>query len=161
MLDIFNNIRPFFEDVYREISVRAYAKEQHISPPTASKLLKDYAQEGLLIEEEKGVYLYFKADRNSVLFQGLAKLYWYKMLYDITEHLHQEIAFRHITLFGSLAKAENTKTSDVDLYVDVDERPLDIQVLEKKLKRTVQLHFINETNNRYLKENIKNGVVIR
>jgi hypothetical protein len=30
----------FFEDCYRDISVREYSRETTISPPTASKILK-------------------------------------------------------------------------------------------------------------------------
>ena len=48
MLKIFNELKPFFEDVYREISVREYAKLTKVSPPTASTILKKYEKDNNL-----------------------------------------------------------------------------------------------------------------
>ena len=53
MLTIFNNLKPFFEDNYRRISVREYARIIKISPPSASKLLNNLEKEGLLTKEKK------------------------------------------------------------------------------------------------------------
>ena len=72
MLKIFNGLNPFFEDVYREISVREYAKEIGISPPTASKMLKEFETEKLLLSNKKGIYIYFRANKENYLFKNLA-----------------------------------------------------------------------------------------
>lgn len=52
MLKIINDLTPFFEDCYREISVREYARIMSISPPTASKLLSYYCSEKLLVKKQ-------------------------------------------------------------------------------------------------------------
>ena len=52
MLEIFNKLKPFFEDNYKRISVREYARMQNISPPNASQLLNNLEKEGLLKKEE-------------------------------------------------------------------------------------------------------------
>ena len=52
MLKIINDLRPFFEDCYRRVNVREYAKIMHISPPTASKILDSYHHENLLCKEK-------------------------------------------------------------------------------------------------------------
>lgn len=49
MLDIINNLKPFFEDCYRRINVREYSRLMKISPPTASKLLSKYHKLNLLL----------------------------------------------------------------------------------------------------------------
>ena len=53
MLEIINNLAPFFEDCYRRISVREYSKIIKVSPPTASKILMEYYKEGLLKRQEE------------------------------------------------------------------------------------------------------------
>ena len=55
MLDIFNRLKPFFEDTAAEISVRQYAKSIRVSPPTASKVLKELHKENLLLARSQGV----------------------------------------------------------------------------------------------------------
>ena len=160
MLKIFYDLELFFEDVYREISVREYAREMKISPPTASKLLNELKAEELLVSTDKGVYRYFRAHRDGYVFRELAKLYWYSILHVLTEKIREEIAFRRIVLFGSLAKAENTNESDVDLFLDADERKIDVKHLQKVLGRDVQLHFAQSLRNEHLKKNINKGIVL-
>jgi predicted nucleotidyltransferase len=161
MLKIFNTLKPFFEDVFREISVREYAREQKISPPNASKILKDLENEGLLISKNLGRYIFFRANQESPTFKEFAKLYCQTFLKGLTQELYEEIGFRKIILFGSIAKIENTKNSDVDLFLDTDERKINISGLEARLNRPVQLHFKKELKNKLLKENIENGILIR
>ncbi len=161
MLKIFNELKPFFEDSYRDISVRQYAGMTEISPPTASKTLRELEKESLLISENKGIYIYFRANRESFMFKQLSRLYWYKTLYSLTEKIHEMIAYKRIILFGSLTKAENTLKSDIDLYLESESREINVSDIEKKLKRKVQLHFINSMKNENLKKNIEQGVIIR
>src|SRR3989338_10440082 len=115
MLKIFHLLENFFKDVYREVSVREYAKEIKLSPPTASKILKEFEKENLLLSAKKGIYIYFRPNKDGILFHGLAKLYWQNILFNETAELHKQALFRKIVLFGSLAKTENTLNSDVDL----------------------------------------------
>jgi predicted nucleotidyltransferase len=161
MLKIFNELRPFFEDVFREISIREYAREVGISPPTASKILKEFEKEGLLISNQVGIYTFFRADSRGHLFSGLSKLYWQSTLHELTEGLHEEIGFGRIILFGSIAKSENTRNSDIDIYIDANERQVDISKLESALKRPIQLHFKKELKNEGLRKNIESGIRIR
>lgn len=53
MLKIFNNLEPFFENNYKRINVREYARLKKISPPTASKLLSELQKEDLLEREDE------------------------------------------------------------------------------------------------------------
>ena len=160
MLNILNDLKPFLEDVYREISVREYSRECNISPPTASKNLKYFKEEGLLISFKKGIYIYFRANKDSYIFKQLARIYWYSVIYPVTEELHKEISFRRIILFGSLAKAENTAESDMDIFLDISKRNISSN-LKKKIKREIQFHFAAELENEDLKTSIQEGVIIR
>jgi predicted nucleotidyltransferase len=160
MLKIFNSLELFFEDVFVEISVREYAKLKNISPPTASKLLKDFAKEGLLIENQRGIYIYFRANRESNLFKDLASAYWRNKLYNLFQDIHDKFLYKQLILFGSIAKTENTIKSDVDIYVDLPKKKIDLNIIEKKLKRNIQIHFREQTKNVNLYKNIKKGLII-
>ena len=162
MLNIIYNARLFFEDAYKEISVREFSRESKISPPTASKLLKQCASEGLLISNRVGIYIFFRANRESFIFKELSKIYWYSRIFGLSEKLHEELSFNSIILFGSLAKTENTANSDVDLFVNCSERKINnLLPMERALGRRVEFHFKNELKNPHLKKNIEEGIRIR
>ena len=161
MLKIFNLMDVFFEDVYREISVRQYAKLKKLTPPTASKILKEYKNQNLLILNKRGIYLFFRANKEHYLFKGISQLYWQNRLYNLTKELSEEILNRKIILFGSVIKSENTVNSDIDLFIDLPHKEINVDKIEKQLNRKVQLHFKDALKNEYLRNNIEKGVIIR
>jgi len=160
MLDIFNRLKPFFEDTAAEISVRQYAKSIRVSPPTASKVLKELHKENLLLARSQGVYDFYRAHKESPLFKDLAAAFWRNLLGTVLRDIHESLLFKPIILFGSIRKAENTKESDIDLFVDIPHRQVEVVPLQKKLGRKVQLHFRDSLKNSYLKENIARGITI-
>lgn len=161
MLDIFNNLSPFFEDVFREISVREYGRMRKISAPTASLLLKGFAKEGILIMRAERNLLLFRANRESGLFADFAIGYWRSILNKAFEPLREKIIFRKIILFGSIAKIENRIDSDIDMFIDIKPIKLDISGIERVIKRKIQLHFSNALSNKHLEANIKEGIEIK
>ena len=80
MLKIFNDLEPFFKDNYRRINVREYARLLNISPPSASKLLKLYTKEGLLVLEEDKNFLNFSVNKENNLFIHLYEFIGFKCL---------------------------------------------------------------------------------
>ncbi|MGC8516615.1 MAG: hypothetical protein ACP5MT_01830, partial [Candidatus Acidifodinimicrobium sp.] len=76
MLDIINNLGIFFEDNYAKINIRHYSRFMGISPPTASKLLKNYEEENLLESSRYERYIFFNAKRDSKDFIDLSRVYW-------------------------------------------------------------------------------------
>jgi len=166
MLTIFNNLEPFFQDVYRRINVREYGRIRGISAPSASKILKQLEKENLLVHETNRNYLFFVADKESKLLKDLARIYWYSMMKNIglIEYLEKSFANPTIILFGSLSKAENTAQSDVDLCILTPiKKKLGLKPFEKKLKRTIQiLSFPNKKAipTKELSVNIMNGYVL-
>lgn len=160
MLNIFNNLRPFFEDVYREIAVREYARMQKISPPTASNILKGLAKEGILMQRNERNLLLFRANRENSLFRDITLAYWRHLLKMAFKPLREKLLFRKIVLFGSIAKVENKIDSDIDVFVDMKYKNVDVSPIEKAVKRKLQLHFSDALRNEYLKVNIEKGVEI-
>ena len=160
MLDIFNKLEPFFEDVYREIAVREYSRDRKTSPPTASKLLKEFSKEGILIMREDRNLLLFRANRENYLFKDLATTYWRDLLSKELRPIRERLLFKRIILFGSIYKAENRIDSDIDLFVDIKPTKIDFSTIEKRLRRKIQIHFENALKNEHLRANMEEGVEI-
>lgn len=142
MLKIINDLSPFFEDCYRRISVREYARIRKISPPTASKLLEGYRKAALLKKEEERRFFYYFADKGSGMLIDLSRMYWKAKLHDagMIGLLESRYPGSVIILFGSLSKAEAKPDSDVDLAVfGPGRKEADASGPERKLKRKVQV----------------------
>lgn len=165
MLKIFNDLKHFFEDNYRRIHVRKYAKLQKISPPTASKLLEKYFKKEILKkEEEKGYYLFF-ANKENKLFIELQRAYYLKKFEDLIKFIEKEVLNPVIILFGSFAKAEITKQSDIDLAIFTSsKKKIDFSKFESKFNREIQVFIFKNREqakkNPELLNNILNGFKI-
>ena len=163
MLNIINNLKPFFEDCYRRINIREYSRMMKISPPTASKLLLEYSKSGLLLKEKDKNYIFYYANKNSKDFIDLSRIYWRSKLSEVVNYLDKSLLSSTIILFGSLAKAEAKIDSDIDLCVIAHKKEITINKFEKKLKRKIQLFFfssLKEINNLELTNNIVNGYTL-
>lgn len=160
MLDLFNRFKPFFEDTHREYSVREYARLCKMSPPTASSFLKRFEKEGMILSRDQGIYIFYRVNRESSLFRDIARAYWRYKLRLLLDRHSKNFLFNKSVLFGSIAKVENTFSSDLDLFIDIGRKDIDLKDVERKLKRKIQLHFKESYKNENLKKNIEKGVVI-
>ncbi len=165
MLNIFNDLEPFFKDNYDRLGVREYAKLRKISPPTASTRLKKYHKEGLLRQEEERKYLLFSANPLNKTFIELSRAYHreYFERIGLTNALQKELINPLIIIFGSFAKAEINENSDVDIAIFSPSRKKpDLSDFEKKLGRTMQVFvFKNKKQvNEDLLNSILNGFII-
>lgn len=164
MLEIINNLVPFFEDCYRRIGVREYAKLVHVSPPTASKLLKDYHNQGLLHQSEERRYLLFHANIENRDMIDLSRIYWRKKLEGLSVELKSKLVNPACVLFGSLAKAEAKQDSDIDLALFTQEKKqIDLNRYKKQFQREITIYWfrsLSEVKNKHLLNNIINGYVL-
>lgn len=164
MLKIINDLEPFFEDCYRRINIREYARIMKISPPTASNLLAYYNREGLLLKEKYRNYVLFYANKESGEFIDLSRIYWKCMLKPLVSFMEENLADPTIILFGSLSKAEAKPDSDIDLAVLACKKELDMDVFENKLKRRIQIFWfksIGDIKNSKLANSIIEGYMLR
>ena len=164
MLEIINNLKPFFEDCYRRINVREYSRLMKVSPPTASKILFGLNKEGLLIIERNRNYIFFYASKDNKIFVDLSHIYWRIKLNDLADFLDKTLTNPTIILFGSLSKAEAREDSDMDIAIFSHKKSLDLANYEKKLKRKLQLFWFNSikyVENKELANSIINGYVLR
>lgn len=163
MLKIIYKLSIFFEDCYREVSVREYAREVGVSPPTASKLLRGFVDEGILTKREERGFLLFRINKGSGIVRDLSRIYWKGKLKELILFLEGELFFDSVVLFGSLSKLEVTGDSDIDLVVfGKSESEVDLGKFEKMLGREVQIFRFGELGkvNKELRTNILNGYVL-
>ncbi|MEK6905236.1 MAG: nucleotidyltransferase domain-containing protein [Nanoarchaeota archaeon] len=164
MLEILYQLGPFFEDSYRSISVREYAKLVRVSPPTASKLLKELAKEGYLQQREERKHLLFTLQSDNEEVVDLCKLYWKKKLQKLIREFQTKFTGANGVLFGSLAKAEAKSDSDVDLAIFAPEqKTIDLKPFEKTLGRKISVYWfksLSEVKNEHLRNNILNGMLL-
>jgi len=167
MLDIINSLKPFFEDSYRRINVREYARMQKISPPTASKILEEYYHRGLLKRESEKQYIYYFANGENLNFIDLSRIYWRNTLEDagFIKFLEKEFSNSQVILFGSLSKAEAKIDSDIDIAIFTPEKKeIVVEEFKKKLKRDIQIFVFKDresVKNKDLLNNILNGYKLR
>lgn len=163
-----NTLNVFLKDPQKEVSVREFARLSKISPGTASTALKHAAHEGLLKYRKDRTNLLFKADEDSITYKHEKLFLNIKQIRDsgLIEFLQIELRQpTAIFLFGSYAKAENHKDSDIDLFVLTrTKRDLDVFAFEKKLDAKIQLFVFTSEDivtlkkrNPHLLNNIING----
>ena len=158
MLKEINRLKAFFEDCYRWISVREYAREIKISPPTASKMLKEFAEEGMLKKKEERGFLFFSVNHESKIMRDLSRIYWQEKLKPLTEYIEETIFSTAIILFGSLSKLECRKESDIDILVfSKSKKNINLNQFEKKFGREIQI-FVYESLGKINKE-LRNNVI--
>ena len=80
----------------------------------------------------------------------------------VIEYIKNKTLPSSIVLFGSCAKGEYKKNSDIDIFVEAQETRLDISKFEKILKRNINLLFEKELMNlsAELRNNILNGIIL-
>lgn len=163
MLNIINNLKPFFEDCYRRINVREYSRLRKVSPPTASKILFELNKEELLLIEKDRNYIFYYANKNNKIFVDLSRIYWNLRLDNLVNFLNKILTNPTIILFGSLSKAETKNDSDIDICIIGYKKRLDFSKFETNLKRKIQLFFfssVKDMKNKELANNIINGYIL-
>jgi len=163
MLEEINRLSVFFEDCYREISVREYSRENGMSPPTASAMLKGFEKKGLLIKREERGFLFFRVNQESKLMRDLSRIYWGNKLSGLIKSLEADFP-KAIVLFGSLSKLEVRKESDIDLAVFGSVKSeIALKKFEKELGRETHIMFYDSLDkvNKELRLNLINGYIIR
>ncbi len=164
MLDEINRLSLFFEDCYREISVREYARLLNVSPPNASKILKTYEKKQILIQRSERGFLFFRINIDNTAVKNLSRVYWEWKISGLLDFIIKKSFPKSIVLFGSLSKLEATTDSDIDLaIISSIKKDLDFSYFEKSLKRKIHVVFYESFDkiNNELKFNILNGYILR
>lgn len=164
MLKLFNRLDVFFEDNYKRIHVREYARHYNITPPTASKLLEGFFSQGILKKEIDKQYKYYYANKESELFKDLQIAYWKIKLTPVTDYIENAMVNPIIILFGSIVKGELHEQSDIDIgIISSSRKKLDFSNQEAALGRELQVFKFKNLKepSKELKNSILNGRIMR
>jgi len=171
MLQIKNNkkkiLELFFDYPMEQFHLRQISRKTGIAVTSVRKYLDELIKEKLIIKIDKGIYPSFRADRDND--NGIFR--FYKML-NIIERLNSSGLLDYlwdnchpnsIILYGSTSRGEDIEGSDIDLFVESNEKRLDLSKFEKKLNREIHLFFEKDFSrlNKQLKNNIANGILLK
>lgn len=165
-------LKYFFEEPNKWFHVREMARLLRLTPTTVSKHLNRLYKDELLIKKQERGHLLFKANSGSDSYKGAKIHYNIKSVRDsgLIEYLDKELHYPDaILIFGSYAKGENDKNSDIDLFILSNRKKgVSLEEFEKKLKAKVQLFIKNkgefiklQKENKNLVNSILNGIVIK
>lgn len=156
-------LRVFFDEPNRKWQLRQLERKVGISLPSVRNHVKALLKEGLLKVEEEGVYRGYRASMSE-------KFRIYK-LNDMLERLRSTGLVRKleerctpncIVLYGSGAEGRDDERGDIDIFVESEEREMDLAQYEEQLHRKISLLFEPDVMklNRELRNTLANGIVL-
>ncbi len=175
-------INLFFISLYTEFSLTEIAELSQVSKATASKIVRNLAEEELVILINLGIVWRIKANVGNKSFIREKLIFNLTTLYrsGIIEFIEQ--LYNHpkaIVLFGSFRKGDDVLDSDIDFAVEVDNQKeikpvylLDLPTISKEdrkwiediqntLKRKITIvPFNRNKTDLNLFNNIANGIVL-
>jgi predicted nucleotidyltransferase len=159
----------FIENPYSEIYLREFSRKLKISPNTSQRFLDLFSKENLITDIKKANLRYFKANLDNNFFRHIKLAYSIKKLLDsgLVDSLSQEAS--HIVVFGSVAKGEDDKNSDIDLLIISSNKEKVKEILAsyyKKLDKEIIPHIFSfaewkkqaKINKAFYQEVIINGI---
>ncbi|MBU0627552.1 MAG: nucleotidyltransferase domain-containing protein [Nanoarchaeota archaeon] len=146
-----------------------FIKQTSISRAALNKWLHRYQKDGLIKRiKEKSRFPYFTAGMNNQAYQSKKRVYMLTKLYQsgLIDDLMRLEKARTIILFGSIARGDWYKDSDIDIFIFGNTGEFKKYKYELDLKRNIELHVfetkkeIKEVKTGLIK-NIINGYIIK
>ncbi|MBI2085306.1 MAG: nucleotidyltransferase domain-containing protein [Candidatus Aenigmarchaeota archaeon] len=158
-------LQVFFDDPEGYFQLREMGRKVRLATVSVKLILEYLLDEGLIKTEKIKKYLVYVANRDSEAFRFLKKMNSLIMISEsgILGYLGDLCMPDAIILFGSTSRGEDTKNSDIDLFLLCQEISPDLSKFEKILDRKINLLFsgnFRELSNE-LKNNIINGIVLK
>jgi len=149
------------------LNQRGIARMLKVSPTAIAKSAPLLEKEELIkikkSQEMNLISVSFNRDNPKAM--GLKRIENLRLISEslLIEFLEEKFPGCSIILFGSYSKGEDTVKSDIDLaIIRSKEKKIDLTKFDKKLERTVFLHFYPSLNEikKELRESILNGIVL-
>jgi len=169
LIDINDLLAIFVEEPDKKYNVREVARMVGVTPTTASKHLRNLSKNKFLSKKKDRNMILYSADTESRKFMDFKIYYNIKKIREseLVDFLEKEMNYPEaIILFGSYAKGENTKISDIDIFVVSESKVKpDLKQFEKRLGTEVQTFIHNrkeveemKNKNKELLNNIISGI---
>ena len=146
----------FFDYPRDEFYAAELAKKTGISTPSMVRYLGGLYKHGFLERKELGRTRLYRLNMNPFLRQlkisyNVERVFCSGLLQYILENTS---GLNAVVLYGSWAKGANTNDSDIDLLVVCDKNSIDLEKLEKIVKRRVDMKVMKMS--KWLKQKDKN-----
>ncbi|MDI6736951.1 MAG: nucleotidyltransferase domain-containing protein [Nanoarchaeota archaeon] len=144
-------------------------RDSKVARAVANKWLKRYVKEGLLRRvKEKGKFPCFTCGMDNPVYISMKKLLAIEQVFrsGLAEHLLSLKDAKSVVLFGSFARGDWHKGSDIDIFIYGKSRGFEKSRYELKLKRQIELHLfetkaeLNQVRTGLLK-NVLNGYSLK
>ncbi len=150
----------FFNDTLRRWHFEAILRESGLSRERVYHFLKELLKEKLILRiKKKGKMPYYLANRDSAKFRSEKRMYGLTMLEQsgLFENLNSCKSIKTAILFGSFARGDWSRSSDVDIFIYGDDAEFEKGRYESKLHRDIQL-FVYQ-NTKILKKELDSKVI--
>lgn len=158
-------LQVFFENPNKDFQIRGIAKALHIPKTTVAYHITSLVKKKLVIKQEKGVFPSFRANEANEMFTFYKGQYFLEKIITcgLVDYLDAELAPKCIILFGSFAKAEYDRDSDIDIFIQSKEEEVNLRKFEKRLGHTINILFEPDIGklSPELLNNIVNGIKLR
>ncbi|MBI4919346.1 nucleotidyltransferase domain-containing protein [archaeon] len=150
----------FFKETLRRWHFEVLVKESKLSRERVNYYLKELLKEKIVKKfKTKRKMPYYIVNRNSSLFRFEKRLYGLKMLKQagLFDNLSSD-KIKTAIVFGSFARGDWNKSSDVDLFIYGDIENFEKGKIERELKREIQL--FNYADPEKIKEDLDPNVIL-
>jgi predicted nucleotidyltransferase len=134
-----------------------------------NKWLRRYQKEGLLKRvKDKGKFPYFTAGSNNLIYQSKKRIFMLNKLYEsgLISHLLNLQYAKTVIIFGSIARGDWYKDSDIDIFIFGNAKGMEKNKYEMKLHKDIEMHvFESKKDIKAVKtgliNNVMNGFIIK
>lgn len=150
----------FFYNTLRRWHFQALLQESGISRERVNHFLKELLKEKFIMRiKNKGKMPYYLANKESAKFRSEKRLYGLKLLEQsgLFEGLNTCRGVKTAILFGSFARGDWGKSSDIDLFIYGEDAEFQKGLYEKKLRREIQVFAYQNKNE--IKRNLDPTVI--
>ncbi len=138
----------FFDNPVPEgigFQLREISRKINLAPKSVKLYLKELEKAELIFKKDHRIHKYpvYYANRDNNYFKFLKRLNLIRRIKEsrLLDYLDERCMPDAIVLFGSASKGEDIESSDIDLYLQCDEKKLDLSKYEKELKRKISIFF--------------------
>lgn len=134
-------MKVFLDDPTKEVHVREVANLSKVSPGSAKKYLDVLYNEKLLLRRRQANLLLYRGNLENPAFRQMKIAYSSHKLMKcgLVDWLVSALSPISITLFGSVARGEDDKRGDIDIFVIAKKREVDLLKFEETLDRRINL----------------------
>lgn len=148
-------LKVYFENPEKRFSVRELSSLTNVPRATVHRELNLLREKGLVSEDNSAIL-------NSIFRVKKSNYYEEKLFeYGVVDFLVKELNPSLVFLFGSFAKGESSKESDIDLFVESSiKKEVNLKKFERKLGHKIDLFVRKDIYDlqKHLLNNVVNGI---